>query len=60
MYRSPNGIPNLYTGREGAWLQLVHCALLYAWCLISEGDSEEDGVREEEYRADQVDIQTEV
>ena len=35
-----------------AWLQLVCCALLYAWCPISEGDSEEDGVREEEYRAD--------
>jgi hypothetical protein len=35
-----------------AWLQLVRCALLYAWCPISERDSEEDGVREEEYRAD--------
>ena len=39
--------------RKGkAWLQLVRCALLYAWCPISERDSEEDGVREEEYRAD--------
>jgi hypothetical protein len=29
-YRNLNGIPNPYTGREGAWLQLVCCALLYA------------------------------
>jgi hypothetical protein len=41
-YRSLNGILNPYTGSEGAWLQLVHCALLYAWCPISERDSEED------------------
>jgi hypothetical protein len=26
-----------------AWLQLVHCALLYAWCPILERDLEEDG-----------------
>jgi hypothetical protein len=41
-YRSLNGILNPYTGSEGAWLQLVRCALLYAWCPISERDSEED------------------
>jgi hypothetical protein len=35
-YRNPNGGPNLYTGSEGAWLQLVCCTLLYAWCPISE------------------------
>ncbi|KAJ7306737.1 hypothetical protein DFH08DRAFT_824476 [Mycena albidolilacea] len=42
-YRNPDGEPNPYTGSEGAWLQLVRCALLYTWCPISERDSEEDG-----------------
>jgi hypothetical protein len=51
-YRNPNGIPNPYTGSEGAWLQLMRCTLLYAWCPISEEDSEKDGVQEEEYRVD--------
>ncbi|KAJ7356519.1 hypothetical protein DFH08DRAFT_802556 [Mycena albidolilacea] len=35
-YRNPNGEPNPYTGSEGAWLQLMCCTLLYAWCPISE------------------------
>ncbi|KAJ7900957.1 hypothetical protein B0H14DRAFT_3738616 [Mycena olivaceomarginata] len=49
-YRFPIGIRRKTEIRLGD--ELVRCALLYAWCPISEEDSEEDGVREEEYRAD--------